>query len=52
MNACSGSLRSKTKTAMHNEVLCKIRCYNLIVLTHEMYKQGVAPIFWMGKEVA
>jgi transposase len=28
------SLRSKTETAMHNEVLCKVLCHNLVVLIH------------------
>jgi transposase len=32
------SLRSKTKTAQINEVLCKILCHNICVLIHEMHE--------------
>jgi transposase len=32
------SLKSKTKTAQYNEVLCKILCHNLCVLIHEMHE--------------
>lgn len=46
------SLRSRTETAMHNEVLCKILCYNLVVLIHEMYKQDIEPSFWENKKAA
>ena len=42
-----GSLRRRTQTAMHNEVLCKIFCYNLeVLILHEMYKQDIEPLFW------
>ena len=40
------SLRSKTETAMVNEVLCKVLCQNLVVLIHEMYELGIDPVFW------
>ena len=40
------SIRSKTDTAMVNEVLCKVLCHNLVVLIHEMYELGIDPIFW------
>jgi len=40
------SIRSKTDTAMVNEVLCKILCHNLVVLIHEMYELGIDPVFW------
>jgi transposase len=46
------SLRSRTETAMHNEVLCKILCHNLVVLIHEMYKQDIEPVFWESKNAA
>jgi hypothetical protein len=46
------SLRSKKKTAMHNETLCKILCHNLVVLIHEMSKLGIEPDFWVDKQVA
>jgi hypothetical protein len=39
------SLRSKTDVAMVNETLCKILCHNLVVLIHEMYELGIAPVF-------
>ena len=39
------SVRSKTDTAMVNEVLCKILCHNLVVLIHEMQELGVEPLF-------
>jgi transposase len=42
------SLRSKSDTAMINEVLAKILCHNLVVLIHEMYELGIDPIFWAG----
>ena len=34
-------LRSKTKTAQINEVLCKVLCHNLCVLVQSMYELGV-----------
>jgi transposase len=40
------SLRSKSDTAMVNEVLCKVLCHNLVVLIHEMYELGIEPVFW------
>jgi len=38
-------VRSKTDTAMVNEVLCKVLCHNLVVLIHEMYELGIEPVF-------
>ena len=38
-------VRSKTDVAMVNEVLCKVLAHNLVVLIHEMYELGIAPIF-------
>lgn len=40
------SVRSKTDTAMKNEVLCKIICHNIVVLISAMYELGIDPIFW------
>lgn len=37
------SVRSKTTTAMTNEVLAKILCHNLVVLIHEMHELGIDP---------
>jgi len=45
------SIRSKTDTAMVNEVLCKILCHNLVVLIHEMYELGIEPVFWRNASV-
>ena len=35
-------------TAMVNEVAAKVLCHNLVVLIHEMYKLGIAPLFEAG----
>lgn len=40
------SLRSKTSTAQVNETLAKVLCHNVVVLIHEMYELGIAPVFW------
>jgi transposase len=37
------SIRSKTPTAMANEVLAKLVCHNLVVVVHGMYELGIAP---------
>jgi transposase len=39
-------VRSKTDTAMKNEVLCKIVCHNICCLIQEMYELGIEPEFW------
>ncbi len=39
-------VRSKTDTAMKNEVLCKIVCHNIAVLISAMYELGIDPIFY------
>jgi hypothetical protein len=39
-------VKSKTDTAMVNEVLCKFLAYNLCCLIHEQEELGIAPIFW------
>ncbi len=40
------SVKSKTDTAMVNEVLCKILCHNLTCLIQEQETLGIAPILW------
>ena len=40
------AVRSKTDTAMKNEVLAKIVCHNIVCVIHEMYELGVEPTFW------
>lgn len=39
------NIRSKNRTAQVNEVLCKLIAYNLTVVVHEMFENGVAPHF-------
>lgn len=45
-------VRSKTETAMRNEVLCKILCHNIVVLIHEMYELNIEPNFWAEDSLA
>ena len=40
------SLRSKTRAAMVNELLCKVLAHNVCVLIQEQEELGVAPDFW------
>lgn len=40
------SVRSKTDTAMRNEVAAKIVCHNICCLIQAMYENGVDPQFW------
>ncbi len=40
------SVRSKTDTAMVNEVLCKFLAHNLCCLIHEQHELGIEPVFW------
>lgn len=42
----SGEVRSKTDTAMRNEVLCKLVAHNLCCLIQEQHELGIDPIFW------
>lgn len=39
------SLRSKTDTAMDNEVLCKVLCHNICRVIHAAYCLGIVPAF-------
>lgn len=39
-------VRSKSETAMVNEVYCKILCHNICCLIQEMYELGIEPEFW------
>jgi transposase len=39
-------VRSKTDTAMVNEVLCKIVCHNICCLIQEAYELGIDTTFW------
>jgi transposase len=40
------SVRSKTDTAMKNEVLCKVICFNICCVIQEMHELGIDPVFW------
>jgi transposase len=47
------SVRSKTETAMVNEVLCKLVCHNLCCLIQSQCELGIEPMFWKdGKTLA
>jgi hypothetical protein len=39
-------VRSKTDTAMANEVLCKFLCHNICVVIQSQCELGIEPIFW------
>lgn len=39
------NIRSKRKVSQVNEVLCKLIAYNLTVVVHEMFENGIAPHF-------
>lgn len=41
-----GEVRSKTDTAMVNEVYAKLVAHNICVLIQETYELGIAPVFW------
>ena len=43
------NIRSRLPVAQVNEVLCKLIAYNLTVLVHEMFENGIAPLF-SGRE--
>jgi len=39
-------LRSKSKAAQTNEILCKILCHNVCCLIQSIYELGIEPTFW------
>ncbi|MCI4327789.1 MAG: transposase [Thermoplasmata archaeon] len=39
------NIRSKNRVAQENEVICKLIAYNLTVVVHEMFENGIAPQF-------
>lgn len=39
------NVRSRTPVAQVNEILCKLIAYNLTVVVHEMFENGIAPSF-------
>ncbi len=40
------AVRSRTDTAMKNEVLAKVVCHNLMCLIQEWYELGIDPTDW------
>ena len=40
------AVRSKTDTAMINEVLCKFLCHNIAVVHQSQVEPGIVPVFW------
>ncbi len=45
-------VRSKSDTAMMNEVLCKLLCHNLCVVHQSHVELGIEPVFWGDKPSA
>ena len=39
------NVRSKTETAMANEVYCKVLCHNIYCLIQSIYELGIDPSF-------
>jgi transposase len=46
------SLRSKSETAMRNEVLAKVLCHNICCLISAVYELGIDPELCTTKDVA
>src|SRR5580658_4375091 len=44
------AVRSKTDTAMKNEVLCKLICHNICCLIMSQCELGIDPVFWAEAE--
>jgi transposase len=40
------ALRSKSRVAQENEILCKLLAHNLCRLVHSIYELGIEPTFW------
>lgn len=45
-------IKSKTDTAIVNELLCKILCHNICVVIQSMYELNVEPTFWAESALA
>jgi hypothetical protein len=43
------SVRSRTPTAMVNEVLCKLLCHNICCVILSQLELGIEPVFWGEK---
>ncbi len=46
----SEHIRSKTDTAIVNELLCKVLCHNICVVIQSMYELDIEPIFWAKED--
>ena len=44
-------VRSRTDTAMKNEVLCKFLCHNIVVVHQSHVELGIEPVFWQDEAV-
>ena len=44
------SVRSRTETAMVNEVICKLICQNLTCLIQAQIELGIEPMFWKNAD--
>jgi hypothetical protein len=40
------AVRSKTDTALKNEVLLKLLCHNVVVVHQAVAELGIEPVFW------
>jgi len=45
-------VRSKTATAMTNEVLCKLLCHNICCVISSQIELGIVPVFWEDEPAA
>jgi transposase len=43
-------VRSRSDTAMKNEVLCKVLCHNICCVIHSHCDLGIEPVFWPGEK--
>jgi transposase len=46
------NVRSKTDTAIKNEVLCKFLCHNICCLIQSHCELGIEPLFWQDEDEA
>jgi transposase len=40
------SVRSRNRTAMRNETLCKLLCHNICCVIMSQFELGIEPVFW------